>query len=168
MHYQNAAVLPYNTYIDQGHQKKTYYFAQERSGKLSTFGGTKKSVDNNHPTLTAAREFKEESHIWNGHHVRKRISTGEIVKNNSAITFIAEMPNIGNPHTLYSKFKHSRKFNSLPANQREVQQIVNVSRRELTEAIDHNTNPGQLYIKGIKVRKCVAKTLIQARNERKL
>lgn len=170
--YQSASVL----FTGYFRGKKYYYFGLENkgnnNGKLSTFGGGREKVDHKHPSLTAARETHEESHdvfmkkskLIKRIHGKKKFGVKRIVNaKQHNITFIVPANTAkSNP---MKKFKKVRKLHQ----KNEIKKIVAVSEKSLKAAIDnYKPKKNHMYLKGMPVRDCVAKTLKIARKSGKI
>lgn len=151
MNYDSASILPCSSY----HGENYYYFAVERNGKLSTFGGKKDLADHNYPTITAIREFHEESNDVFG--------TKDKIRNIFNNTTLNTINNTKSKHICFivpvdtSNSNPIKKFNQINSQNRnkEIIGIIAVRQSTLQNAIrQENWN-----LQGHSVRHCARQTL---------
>lgn len=151
MNYQSASILPFSQYNGENY----YYFAVERNGKLSTFGGKRDAADHHHPSVTARREFHEESNdVFGSKNRVKNIFKTHVLKtiyNNKYKHVCFVMPVKAWNYNPIKKFK---KINSQNPNN-EIVGIIAVRQSTLRNAIKQEN----WTLQGHKIRHCARETL---------
>lgn len=158
----NAAVLPTSTY----HGTQYYYFAVEKNGSLSTFGGGKKRSES--VEECAVREFSEESlKVFGRKRDIKKLfdhpRRNSIEKvNNAAFQNITYVVPLKLHHNPMKKFDRARRDPNLRPSQKEIKEIIPVEASKLVKRLSN----GKDTFHGHKLRHCVKKTLdIALRNK---
>ena len=159
----SAAVLPFADY----HNTRYCYFALENRGTLSTFGGGLNKGES--VKKGALREWQEESlgifgHSKNLAHKLKKISHDRLFATKTHTTFFPSVDVHGkNVLETFSKTR-KKKWNHLSRCQKEVKEIIAVSKNTLLQALRTGNNSFQ----GHPVRHCVWQNLLAAYNAGKL
>ena len=159
----SAAVLPFADYRGT----RYCYFALENRGTLSTFGG---SLNKGESTQQGAvREWEEESLAVFGHskklnHVLKKSTTDRIFSVANHTTFFPSVKTDNyNVLEAFSKTR-KKKWKQLSSCQKEIREIIAVSKATLLQALRTGNNSFQ----GHTVRHCVWQNLLDAYGAGKL
>lgn len=155
----STSVLPFANYNGD----RYCYFAVERNGKLSTFGGHKKRSEST--VEAAAREFKEESLGVFGHRKRKiikKLSNRQKTirfKTDHHVTFFTRY-RVKHDQDIIQKFQsiRQRKWSSLHRGQKEITKIVAVKKATLINNLKNKI----FSFEGHTLRNCVKTSLTKA------
>lgn len=148
--YESASILPHGYY----NREEYYYFAVEKRGTLSTFGG-KRDPGETHPQKTASREMFEESCG-----VSRNIKMGVFGSQANIQAVLSDFRNNGTKrirngdHVCYVAPFNTTRITKFTGNN-EIKKIIAVRKQTLQEAIKQE----KWKLQGYKVRKCAKETL---------